>query len=162
MYQKSLIILKPDALQRRLVGRIIQRFENAGLKIHAMKFAKMSTEKSRQHYAEHIDRPFYKSLENYVTSNPIIVFILGGNYAIDKIRLMIGNTMPAKALPGTIRGDFAHQQRTDIPSDETQQPLMNLIHASASPDEAKNEINIWFAPNEINDYSVVDDAFHGS
>ncbi len=161
MYQKSLIILKPDALQRRLVGRIIQRFEDTGLKIHAMKFTKMSKEKSRQHYAEHIDKPFYKSLEKYVTSNPIIIFILGGNYAIDKIRLMVGDTMPGKALPGTIRGDFAHQQRTGIVKDETQQPLMNLIHASATVDEAKNEIDIWFAPDESNDYSAVDDAFHG-
>ncbi len=161
MYQKSLIILKPDAIQRRFVGKIIGRFENAGLKIHAMKFGIMSTKKFRQHYAEHIDKPFYKSLEKYVTSNSVIIFILGGCYAIDKIRLMAGDTMPGKALPGTIRGDFAHQQRTETPGDEMPPPLMNLIHASATIEEAENEINIWFSPNEISDYSMADDAFHG-
>ena len=151
MYQKSLIILKPDALQRRLTGRIIQRFEDVGLKIHAMKLVKVGPDQSKRHYAEHVEKDFYPSLESYITSNPVLMFILGGLNANSKIRLMVGDTMPANAIPGTIRGDLAHQPRLDSTDGADMQPLRNLIHASANSEDATHEISVWFSDNEIED-----------
>ena len=161
MYQQSLVILKPDAIQRRLVGQIIQRFENVGLKIHALRFEKTTREQSRRHYAEHVDKPFYPSLEEYITSGPIIVMILGGIEAIPKIRQMIGDTTPGKALPGTIRGDYAHQVNVKPKAGEDQSPLRNLIHASANSDDAEMEIKLWFQPDEIAECPLPDDFLHG-
>ena len=161
MYQKSLIILKPDALQRRLTGRIIQRFEDAGLKIHAMKLVKVSPDQSKRHYAEHVGKDFYPSLESYITSNSVLMFILGGLNAISKIRLMVGDTMPANAIPGTIRGDLAHQPRLDSTDGVDIQPLRNLIHASANSEDATHEISVWFSDDEIEEYAIPDDYIHG-
>ena len=161
MYQRSLVILKPDAVQRRLTGEIIQRFEHAGLKIHAIRFDNVAREKSRQHYAEHLEKDFYPSLEDYITSGPILIMILGGLDAIPKIRRMIGDTVPGNALPGTIRGDFAHQSKAPQESTASQQPLRNLIHASATTSDAETEIKVWFEPDEIIDYPLPDDFLHG-
>ena len=161
MYQKSLVILKPDAVQRRLVGEILQRFENVGLKIHAMRLEKISGEKSKLHYAEHVEKDFYPSLEAYITSGPILIIVLGGLQAIQKIRLMIGDTIPTKALPGTIRGDYAHQGKGHQETSGEQQPLRNLIHASATTDDAETELKVWFQPEEILEYPIPDDFIHG-
>ena len=154
MYEKSLIIMKPDALQRRLFGRIMQRFEDAGLKVHAMRLETATVEKSREHYAEHADKPFYPTLEEYITSGPVVVMVIGGLGAIPKIRLMLGATKPSEAAPGTIRGDFAHQTMGSG-------PLRNLVHASANAEDAAREIALWFKDDEIVDYPIVDDAIHG-
>lgn len=161
MYQQSLVILKPDALQRRLSGQILQRFENAGFKFHAMRIEKVTREKSKLHYAEHVEKAFYPTLEEYIVSGPVLVMVIGGSEAIPKIRLMVGDTVPAKAIPGTIRGDLAHQP-TDSPEQGAKKlPLQNLIHASANPRDANTEINLWFSPTEIVEYSLLDDPFHG-
>ena len=161
MNQYSLVILKPDAVQRRLTGTIIQRFENAGLKIHAARFEMINAEMSKQHYAEHVEKSFYPSLESYITSGPIFIMVLSGFEAIGKIRRMIGETVPAKAAPGTIRGDFSHQGNSSEVDSKNQSPLRNLIHASANVEDAKREIALWFQPEEMIDYPLADDYLHG-
>ena len=157
MYEKSLIIIKPDGVQRSLVGTVLSRFESAGLKIHGMKFQTVPAEQSQKHYAEHVDKPFYPTVEEYITSGPVLVFVLGGHNAIKKIRAMVGATEPASALPGTIRGDFAHQSYP-APGEPDDEPIRNLIHASATPDEAEAEISIWFSKEEIVEYSKISDG----
>ena len=157
MYEKSLIIIKPDGIQRSLVGTIINRFENAGLKIHGMKFQTVPAEQSKKHYSEHVDKLFYPTVEEYITSGPVMVFVLGGLSAIKKIRSMVGATEPASALPGTIRGDFAHQSYP-APGEPDDKPIRNLIHASATADEAAAEVAIWFSEDELVDYGKVSDC----
>ena len=154
MYEKSLVIMKPDAVQRRLFGRIMQRFEDAGLKIHAMRLDTATPEMARKHYEEHAEKPFFPSLETYITSGPIIVMALGGNNAIAKIRLMLGSTVPAESAPGTIRGDFAHQPMGE-------KSLRNLVHASANADDAAREVALWFSDEEITEYPMIDDCQQG-
>ncbi len=161
MYQQSLVILKPDAVQRRLVGRVIQRFEDAGLKLHGFRLMNVTCERSRAHYVEHVDRDFYPSLEGYITSGPVLVMVLGGTGAIAKIRLMTGDTRPSDAAPGTIRGDFAHQFVDHSPGKPRDEPLRNLIHASANADDAKKEVALWFDAGELVDYPLPDDYLHG-
>ena len=159
MYEKSLIIFKPDAVIRRMTGQIITRFENVGLKLHAMRFEQIDAAKSKIHYAEHVDKGFYPTLEEYITSGPVLTMVLGGFEAIAKIRAMVGATNPAQAAPGTIRGDFAHQgmeKAGDKPN-----PLRNLIHASACLEDAQREIEIWFGADEIVEYNLPDDYIHG-
>ena len=157
MYEKSLVIIKPDGVQRNLVGTILSRFENAGLKIHAVKFQTVPVEQSRKHYAEHVDKGFYPTVEKYITSGPVLVFVLGGLNAIKKIRTMVGATEPASALPGTIRGDFAHQPYP-APGEPDVEPIRNLIHASATADEAATEVSIWFSDDEIVEYERINDS----
>lgn len=157
MYEKSLVIIKPDGIQRCLAGTVISRFENAGLKIHAMKFQTVPVEQARKHYAEHVDKAFYPTVEKYVTAGPVLVFVLGGLSCIKKIRTMVGATEPASAVPGTIRGDFAHQPYP-APGEPDDKPIRNLIHASATADEAATEIAIWFNEDEVVDYSKINDS----
>ena len=159
MYEKTLIIIKPDGVQRRLCGTILQRFESAGLKIHATRFEWTNAERSRAHYAEHVDKAFYPSLEKYITLGPILVMVLGGVGAIAKVRQMVGKTSPAQAAPGTIRGDLAHQAMDrDDPAGSL---LANLVHASANAAEAETEIRLWFSRAEVIDYEMIDDTFNG-
>lgn len=155
MYEKSLVLIKPDGVQRRLVATILQRFESAGLKLHAMKFLTASTDQSRSHYQEHVDKPFYPMVEEYITEGPVLAFVLGGGGAIAKIRQMVGATVPAEALPGTIRGDLAHQPMTKGGA------LRNLIHASASVEEAEHEMGVWFSADEILDFDLLGQSLHG-
>ncbi|HAR65675.1 MAG TPA: nucleoside-diphosphate kinase [Lentisphaeria bacterium] len=154
MSQKSLVLIKPDGVQRRLVSTILQRFETAGLKLHALKFLVATTEQSRSHYREHVDKGFYPMVEDYITEGPIVALVLSGGSCIPKIRQMVGATTPAEAAPGTIRGDLAHQPMTQGGA------LRNLIHASASPEEAEHELGVWFTPDEIVDYALLDDRLH--
>ena len=156
MYERSLIIIKPDGVQRSLTGKIISRFENAGLKIHAMKFQSVSAQRSQEHYAEHVNKDFYPTVEKFITSAPVLVFVLGGLNAINKIRTMVGATEPSSALPGTIRGDFAHQSYPG-PGEADDKPIRNLIHASATAEEATAEVALWFEESEIIDYSKIND-----
>ncbi|MDD7985652.1 nucleoside-diphosphate kinase [Lentisphaera marina] len=156
MYEKSLIIIKPDGVQRGLVGSIITRFENAGLKIHGMKFVQPTQEMARAHYSEHVDKGFYPTVEEYILSGPVLVFALGGINAVKKIRLMVGATEPASSAPGTIRGDFAHQSYP-APGEPDDKPIRNLIHASGSSEEALTEVKLWFTDDEIIEYGKITD-----
>ena len=158
-YEQSLVFIKPDGVARRLSGRVIQRFEDAGLKITAMAFRQCDPPLAKTHYAEHVEKDFYPSLERYVCSGPVLVMVIGGNGAIGRIRKMVGATVPAEAEPGTIRGDFAHQPITE-PRDPDA-ALCNLVHASANAEDAKREIAIWFTPEELLSYALPNDGFHG-
>ena len=137
MLQKTLILIKPDALQRGLVGEIIARLECKGLKIVALKMLYITPELAQQHYAEHIDKPFYPSLEQYITSSPVIAMVVSGPDAISVVRLMVGPTNGLSAPAGTIRGDFSTSHR------------LNLIHASDSETSAEREVAVFFDASEI-------------
>ena len=135
--QRSLVLCKPDAVGRRLVGKIVQRFEEKGFWIVGLKQLVCPKALAEQHYAEHASKPFFGDLVKFITSSPLVAIVLEGPDCIDLIRLMVGKTKVAEALPGTIRGDFGAS---------TQQ---NLIHASDSPASAEREIGIWFKPARI-------------
>lgn len=157
MYEKSLLIVKPEGVTRRLVGRIITRFEDAGLKLHAMRFEQPPKAKVEDHYAEHAGKPFFPTIVDYMSDGPVLLFVLGGVGCIAKIRQIVGATCPAEAAPGTIRGDFAHQTK-DAGKDR---PIYNLIHASANAEDAEREVALWFKPEEVLDYDGFDDYIHG-
>lgn len=157
MYEQSLLIVKPDGVQRRLVGRILQRFEDAGLKLVAMRLEQPTRARVEAHYAEHAGKPFFGSIVDYMAGAPVVVFVLGGTSAIAKIRLMVGATTPSEAAPGTLRGDFANQDKES----GKDRPIYNLIHASANAADATREIALWFRPEELVQYSQPDDRFQG-
>lgn len=138
--QQTLILLKPDAVQRRLCGRILSRIEDKGLKITALKMLRITPELSREHYAEHVEKPFYPLLEEFITSGPVIALIAEGPGAVQVVRDMMGKTNGRESAPGTIRGDFGLSRQ------------VNLIHGSDSPESAQREIGIYFRPEEILDY----------
>jgi len=135
--EKTFIILKPDAVQRGLIGEIISRFEARGLKMVAMKMIHVSKDLASEHYAVHAERPFYNSLIEYITSSPVVAMVLEGTDAIVSVRNTVGATKPAEAAPGTIRGDFGLEIGR------------NLVHASDGADTAKTEIALWFGEDLI-------------
>ncbi len=139
--ERTLIILKPDAVQRRLVGRILQRFEDKGIAVAAMKLMRITRDLAERHYAPHKGKPFYPGLINYVTSGPVVVLVLQGDRCIEISRTMMGRTFGYEAAPGTIRGDFGASRS------------FNLIHGSDSPESAKTEIALYFKPEELLDYA---------
>ena len=147
MTESTFVMVKPDCIQRRLLGQIIARFEHAGLTIAAMKLLQVSQELAECHYAIHKDKSFYKGLIDYITSGPVVVMILKGNKVIQRVRTMVGTTDPNKAHPGTIRGDYA------------QEIGRNIVHASDALETAEKEISIWFSPEEIADYKMNDSTW---
>lgn len=142
--EKTLIILKPDALQRRLLGRIIARFEEKGFRIIGLKMIQISESLARKHYAAHEGKDFFEPLVRYTTSAPVIVMVLEGKNAVEIVRKMMGVTFGSKAEPGTIRGDYAVSNR------------FNLIHGSDSPASAEKEIDIFFKKEELFEYNQND------
>jgi len=138
--QRSLVILKPDAVQRGLVGQIVGRFEAKGLKLTAMKMMQISRELAERHYAVHRGKDFYPRLIDYITSAPVVVMVLEGAGAVDVVRRMMGTTFGYDAEPGTIRGDMGLSRR------------FNLVHGSDSPEAADKEIALFFSPGEVLDY----------
>jgi nucleoside-diphosphate kinase len=145
--ERTLILLKPDCVQRRLVGAILARFEHKGLRLAAMKLVKASQELAAKHYEVHKERPFYPSLLSFLTSGPTLALVLEGREAVAVARTLIGKTDPVESPPGTIRGDFAISKQN------------NLIHGSDSAENAKNEIALWFRPEELVDFIPVDAAW---
>ena len=138
--QKTFIMVKPDGVQRGLIGEIVRRFENKGLQLVGAKLMNVSRELAEQHYAEHKERPFFGELVNFITSAPVFAMVWQGNDAIEICRLMMGKTKPVDAAPGTIRGDFAATIS------------FNIIHGSDSPESAEREIALWFADDQILTY----------
>jgi len=134
MTQRTLVLLKPDAVRRGLVGNILSRFEGKGLTILALEQRQISTEQADQHYADHVERDFYPPLREFVTSGPLMSLVLEGDEAVDVVRAINGATDGRKAAPGTIRGDFSLSNRE------------NLVHGSDSAESAEHEIALWF-PN---------------
>jgi nucleoside-diphosphate kinase len=139
--QKTLILLKPDCVERRLIGEIIGRLERKGLNVIAMKMLRVTPALSKQHYAEHVSKPFYPNLEEFITSSPIVAMAVEGLEVIRVVREMLGATNGLKAAPGTIRGDFSSSRQ------------MNLVHASDSEESANRELALYFQPNEICEYT---------
>lgn len=132
MSERTLVLIKPDAVRRGLLGTIISRFERKGLAIDAMVLRRMDAALADQHYAEHVAKAFYPPLKEFMTGGPLIAMILSGDEAIDVVRALVGATDGRKAAAGTIRGDLSLSNRE------------NLVHASDSPDSAKREIALWF------------------
>lgn len=138
--QRTLLLVKPDGVQRQLVGRVITRFEERGLKIVGLKLVHVDRALAEQHYAVHAEKPFFRGLVEFIISGPLVAAALEGPNAIAIVRAMNGATRPHEAAPGSIRGDFAV---------ETAQ---NLVHASDSEENAAAELALWFAPGELLDY----------
>lgn len=139
---RTLVIFKPDCVQRRLVGQILQRFETKGLRIAALKTLQVDRTLGEKHYAEHQGKPFFEGLIEFITGGPVVVGVLVGNEAITVVRTMLGATNGAAAAPGTVRGDFSISKQN------------NLIHGSDSPESATREIALWFKPEEVLDYAI--------
>ncbi len=150
--QRTLVLIKPDGVYRGLIGEIIKRFEQRGLKIVGLKMVKVTPEHAEKHYEEHKDKPFFKGLVEFLTSGPVVAMVIEGADAIENVRKIVGPTEPKQAPPGTIRGDFAHT--TFKRADEKGTGLPNLIHASDSPETAEREIKLWFKEDEIIDYKL--------
>lgn len=138
--EKSLILLKPDAVQRRLCGEIITRLENRGLKLLGMKMLQVTKELAAQHYAEHVEKPFYPLLEEFITSGPVVAIVVEGPEAISVVRGMMGQTNGRESAPGTIRGDYGLSRQ------------VNLIHGSDGPEAAEKEIGVYFNADEVLSY----------
>ncbi len=153
MLEKTFVAIKPDGVERGLVGEVIKRFENRGLKIIAMKMVWIDRNFAKKHYAAHMKKPFYKGLEDFIVSGPVVAMVVEGIDAIANTRKMVGATTPSEAQAGTIRGDFAHQ--TLQHADKHGHAVVNIVHASSSPEDAKAEIALWFRKDEIHSYKAV-------
>ena len=140
--ERTLVIIKPDAVQRQLAGRIISRFEEKGLQIVAVKFMRLSQELAREHYAVHKGKDFFEPLIKYITSGPVLIMVLEADGVITMARKLMGATFGSQAEPGTIRGDFGGSQG------------FNLIHGSDSPESAETEIKHFFNNGELVDYEL--------
>ena len=138
--ERTLILLKPDCVHRRLIGRIITRLEDKAMNIIAMKLIRITPDLAKQHYAEHVEKPFYPGLEEFITGAPVVAMIVEGLESIRVVRDMLGATSGLKAAPGTIRGDYSSSRQ------------MNLVHASDGPEAAAREIGLYFDSSEICEY----------
>ena len=138
--ERTLLLVKPDGIQRALVGRILARFEDKGLKLAALKVMLITPELAAQHYAPHVGKPFYDGLVRYMTSAPVVAAVIEGPRAIEVSRKLLGATFGWKAEPGTIRGDFSSSTG------------FNLVHGSDSPESAVREIELFFTADEICEY----------
>jgi nucleoside-diphosphate kinase len=135
--ERTLILLKPDCVQRRLMGRVIARFEDKGLNFVAMKMMRVTPELAKKHYAEHVKKDWYPTLEAFITGGPIVAAVVEGLEAIRVVREMLGATSGLKAAPGTVRGDYSSSRQ------------MNLVHGSDGPEAAKREIALYFSDDEL-------------
>lgn len=137
--ERTFILLKPDCVQRRLMGEVIARFEQKGLNFVAMKMLRITPELAKQHYAEHVEKGWYPTLEAFITGGPVVAAVVEGLEAIQVVRDMLGATSGLKATPGTIRGDYSSSRQ------------MNLVHGSDGPEAAQREIALYFQPAELCD-----------
>ena len=135
--ERTLILLKPDCVQRRLMGRVLARFEDKGLNIIAMKMMRVTPALAKQHYAEHVQKGWYPTLESFITGGPIVAAVIEGLEAIRVVREMLGATSGLKAAAGTIRGDYSSSRQ------------MNLVHGSDGPEAAAREIKLYFRDEEL-------------
>jgi nucleoside-diphosphate kinase len=145
--QRTLVLVKPDGVQRGLIGEIIGRLERRGLKLVGLKMMQISHELAARHYVEHQGKPFYEGLLSFITSGPVVAMIWEGREAVSVVRSLMGSTDPLKAAPGTIRGDLA----LDLG--------MNLIHGSDSPARAENEMALFFTSAELHEYTRTADRW---
>ena len=145
--EQTLVLIKPDGVQRGLIGEVIGRLERRGLKLVALKLMQVDDALAHRHYGEHVDRPFFGGLVSFITSGPVVAMAWEANNAVEIVRNTMGTTNPASAAPGTIRGDLG----VDIGR--------NLIHGSDSPDSAQRELSLFFRPEELLPYSRSNDGW---
>lgn len=143
MSERTLVLIKPDAVARGLVGRIVSMIEEKGMKIAGMKLMQVSDQKAKEHYSEHVGKPFFDPLIEFITSSPLVAMVVEGENAIKVMRTMAGATKPMEAVPGTVRARFAIETGR------------NVIHTADGPESAKREISIFFSESEILDYETV-------
>ncbi|OFL46124.1 MULTISPECIES: nucleoside-diphosphate kinase [Nosocomiicoccus] len=141
--ERTFLMIKPDGVQRNLIGPIVERLENKGFKIVGAKLMQVSDELAKTHYGEHSEKPFFGELVDFITSGPVFAMVLEGENIISTARLVVGATNPQEAAPGTIRGDFGLTVGK------------NIIHGSDSPESAEREINLFFDESELIDYSLI-------
>lgn len=145
--ERTFVMIKPDGVQRAIIGRTISRFESKGLKLVAAKMLHISEELAAKHYGEHVEKPFYEPLIKYITSGPVLATVWEGKNTISCVRTVVGKTNPQEAAPGTVRGDFGMETGR------------NIIHASDSPASAEREIALFFTASELMDYKRIDEAW---
>ncbi|MBC7115291.1 MAG: nucleoside-diphosphate kinase [Archaeoglobi archaeon] len=145
--ERTFLMIKPDGVQRGLIGEIIKRIESKGLKIVAMKMMRVSRELAEKHYEEHRGKPFYEGLISYITSSPVVAMVVEGKNAVQVVRKMIGATDPLEASPGTIRGDLGMEIGR------------NVVHAADSLKSAEREISLYFSKEEILEYRRIDEEW---
>ncbi len=155
MIERTLVLIKPDGVQRSLTGTVIGKFENAGLKIIGMKMVWVNTALSKKHYSDHIGKPFFTGLDKFIRSGPVVAMVLEGVEAIKNVRRIVGSTAPAEATPGTIRGDYAHHSYAY--ADKAGKSIANIIHASGDAKDAKKEVALWFDKKELHSYKRADE-----
>ncbi len=157
MIERTLVLIKPDGVQRTLVGRIISKFEDAGLKIVGLKMKWADKEFALKHYTEDLAKRRGQHIRDqmveFISSGPIVAIALEGVNAIENVRKLTGDTEPKAALPGTIRGDFSHVSFEH--ADSKKSPVKNIIHASSNKTDAEHEINLWFEKKELHTYKTV-------
>lgn len=160
--QRSLVLLKPDAIQRGIIGEILTRFERVGARIVGLKMLVSDKDTAAQHYTEDLairrGEKVRAMMIDLITSGPIIAIALEGVDMVEVVRKMIGSTEPKSAAPGTIRGDYAHVSFSYADAQGT--GIFNLVHASGSPEEGETEVAVWFKPEELLAYSKVTDQYH--
>lgn len=140
--ERTFLMIKPDAVQRNLIGEVVSRIERKGLKLVAAKLFQANEELAKEHYAEHVEKPFFNDLVSFITSGPVFAMVVEGKNVVEVTRTLVGETNPTKAAPGTIRGDYG----IDLGR--------NIIHGSDSNESAEREIGLWFDQSELNDYKL--------
>lgn len=159
MIEQTFVMIKPDGVQRGLIGEIIKRFEQRGLKIVAMKLVSVGKDHAKKHYTEDIAKRRGEHVRNmlidYVTEGPVVAMIIEGVNAIENVRKIVGNTESKSALPGTIRGDFSHVSYSYADSQKI--PVKNIIHASSNKEDADAETALWFSVDEVHGYKRSED-----
>ncbi|MBO1219114.1 nucleoside-diphosphate kinase [Mammaliicoccus sciuri] len=140
--ERTFLMIKPDAVQRNLIGEVVSRLERKGLKLVAAKLFQANEELAKEHYAEHVEKPFFNDLVSFITSGPVFAMVVEGKNVVEVTRTLVGETNPTKAAPGTIRGDYG----IDLGR--------NIIHGSDSNVSAEREIGLWFDQSELNDYKL--------
>jgi nucleoside-diphosphate kinase len=158
--ERTLVLLKPDAVGRGLVGPVLTRFENALMKIVAAKMVWMDADLTRRHYFDLEDRfgpDVYNAMAAFMSTGPVLAVILEGVDSVACVRKLVGATYPDQAVPGTIRGDYAHMSRAYANSNKV--AIANLVHASGNAEEARREIDVWFAKEEIHEYQTASERY---
>ena len=160
MIERTLVLLKPDAVQRAVAGRILSRFEDAGFKVVGMKLVWVDKKFALKHYTEELAKRagahVREMIAEFLTTGPVVAMVLEGVNSIENVRKMVGATEPKSAAPGTIRGDFSHMSYGY--ADQKKVPVKNLVHASSSKQDAAAEIKLWFTPKELHSYRTVHDV----
>lgn len=156
MIQRTLVLIKPDGVRRGLVGEVISRFENIGLKLIGLKMQSVDEDFAKKHYTDDISirrgEQVRKNLIKYVQEGPVVAMVLEGIEAIETVRKIVGDTEPKKALPGTIRGDYCHVSYGY--ADKKEMAIKNIIHASGNQKDADYEVKLWFSDSELHDYKL--------